>query len=263
MRVHFRLVSHYAEGRGLPSFASSLFLIFIGAIVAAAQSPDARVQVLVRSGQAALDAGDFARAASDFEQARRLSPEDLEVNRGLLLGYLQAGRLVEAAEIGRDAVARWPKDAQLWHWLGLVYFKQGQDELAMETLQRSERLDSARFNIHFDLALVLLQENQYSPAADELEKATKLKPSDTLSHLLLGRAYQNSNRTVQAVEQFQTALRLDPKIPLGHYHLGFAYASLGRNQEAIAEYEKEVTNTPDNPEVLYQLGRGLLEIGDS
>jgi tetratricopeptide (TPR) repeat protein len=264
MQVRFRRCSrsHHAGCLKLPWLASNLLLIFILSIVAAAQSPDQHVIVLLRSGQAALDAGDFARAASDFEQAERLSPDNLDVNRGLLLAYLQIGRLAQAAEIGRNAVARWPGDAQLWHWLGLAYFKAGQNGPALEALQRSEKLDSARFDIHFDRALVQLQQDQYPLAADELEKAIKLKPSDPLAHVLLGRAYQNSNRTLPAVEQFQIALRLDPKIPLGHYHLGFAYASLGRNQEAIEEYEEEIATAPENPEVLYQLGRSLLENGD-
>ena len=99
-------------------------------------------------------------------------------------------------------------------------------------LTRSEKLDSTRFDIHFDLALVLLQQNQSGEAAEELERAVKLQPSRALAHVLLGRAYQNTNRTLLAVEQFQTALHADPNTPLGHYHLGFAYASLGRTQEA-------------------------------
>ena len=142
------------------------------------------------------------------------------------------GRLTEAIQIGREAVARWPRDAQLQHWLGLAYFKAGQNAPALEALKRSESLDSGHFDIHFDLALVSLQQSQYAPAADELEKAIKFEPSHALAHVLLGRAYQNTNRTVQAIEQFQTALRTDPNTPLGHYHLGFAYASLGRNPEA-------------------------------
>ncbi len=191
---------------------------------------------LIREGQQALQADDFARAASYFERARQLAPENLEVNRGLLLSYLQLGRLDEAQSTGQAAVVRWPKDAQLQHWLGLVYFKKAQNSTALTWLQRSENLDSTQYDVHFDLALVLLSDANFSQAASELEKAIKLDPKAALAHVLLGRTYQNTNRTVQAIEQFQLALRLDPGISLGHYHLGFAYASLGRNQEAIVEY---------------------------
>ncbi len=224
-----------------------------------AQSPT--VQALLRSGHAALDADDYAGAAASFEHARQIAPDNLQANRGLVLSFLQWGRLTEAEQIGEEAVARWPRDAQLQHWLGLADFKAGQTAAALAALQRSEGLDGARFDIHFDLALVLLQQNQSAAAVEELQKAVKLQPSHALAHVLLGRAYQNTNRTLPAVQQFQIALRSDPNTPLGHYHLAFAYASLGRNQEAIAEYEKELTHSPENPQVLHQLGHCLLETG--
>ena len=213
--------------------------LLLGVYTAAcAQSPT--VQDLLRSGQAALDADDYAHAAASFERAKQVVPDNLQANRGLVLSFLQLGRLNEATQIGEEAVDRWPHDPQLQHWLGLAYFKAGKTGEALAALQRSEKLDSTRFDIHFDLALVLLQQNQSGEAAEELERAVKLQPSRALAHVLLGRAYQNTNRTLLAVEQFQTALHADPNTPLGHYHLGFAYASLGRTLEAIVEYEHEL-----------------------
>ncbi len=154
-----------------------LCLLWLTGITGWAQSPNASVQQLLRSGQTALDADDYAGAAHDFERARQIAPENLEANRGLVLSYLQMGRLREAIQLGSDAVARWPRDAELQHWLGLAYFKAGQNAPALAALQRSEAIASGSFDIHFDVALVLLQQSQYAPAADELEKAIKLQPS--------------------------------------------------------------------------------------
>ena len=246
----------------------SMFSLVLVLVLGAAAQPqksspqNSQLESLIRQGENALDAGDFASAASAFERARQMAPESLYANRGLLLSYLSEKRLGDAENIGQSAVAHWPQDAELQHWLGLVYFKQGRNTKALELLRGAENLNDSQFDIHFDTALVLLSDNQYPAAVNELEKALKLDPKAALAHVLLGRAYQNTNRTVQAIEQFQTALRLDPKIPLGHYHLGFAYASLGRNQQAIAEYEKEVIRAPDNPSVQYQLGHCLLEAGE-
>ena len=238
-----------------------LSFLLLGTLTSWAQSAS-QAEALVRSGQGALQAGDGARAAADFEKARQMAPGNLEANRGLLLTYLEAGRLRDAEAVGTDAAARWPQDAQIQHWLGLVYFKSGRNQQALAALERSGKLDGEHFDIHFDTSLVLLEMKQYPAAAEELEGAIRLKPSDAIAHVLLGRAYQNSNRTVQAIEQFQSALRLDPNVPLGYYHLGFAYASVGRNVEAIAEYEKEVVRSADNPNVRYELGHCLLETGD-
>jgi tetratricopeptide (TPR) repeat protein len=243
-------------------FRVAAFLVLLFALSAAAGSQDQRLSLLIREGQDALDARDFAHAAQVFEQAWHLAPESNQASRGLLLSYLEGGRLGEAEEIGQAAVARWPQDVELLHWLGLVYFKQHRNDLAVLQLQRAESLASSQYDVHFDLALVLLSDDHYSEAANELEKAVKIDPKAALAHVLLGRAYQNTNRSLQAVEQFQTALRLDPNLPLGHYHLAFAYASLGRNDEAIAEYERELQRSANNPSVLYQLGHCQVEAGE-
>ncbi len=240
--------------------AFALLVMFL-ALCGSAWGQEQKLPELLRDGRQALQANGFSRAARDFSQAILLAPENLEVNRGLLLSDLQVGRMDEAVRVGRAAVAKWPKDAQLQHWLGLVYFKEGQNSDALKWLRGSGQLAPTVADVPFDTALVLLSDTNYSDAAIELEKAIRLDSKSALAHVLLGRAYQNTNRTVQAVEQFQTALWLEPAVSLGHYHLGFAYASLGRNQEAIAEFEKEMQRSPSNPQVLFQLGHCELEAG--
>jgi tetratricopeptide (TPR) repeat protein len=233
-------------------------LLFAGAI---ASAQNERVADLVRQGQAAIQAEQFDRAAQAFEQARQIGPERKDVSRGLVLSYLQAGRLAEAEHVGAAALEHWPNDAELLHLLGLVYFKQQKNDLALSELQRAANLSPSRYDVHFDVALVLLSGDHYSEAAKELETAIKLDGKPALPHVLLGRAYQNTNRSMQAVREFQTALSSDPTLPLVHYHLGFAYESLGSNEAAIAEYEKEVRRSPNNPTVLYQLGHCQISAG--
>ena len=157
-----------------------LFLIVSLLGLAAGQSQPG-VQALIRSGQAALDSGNFARAVSDFQQAWQIAPENVEVNRGLLLSYLQAGDLNEAVQFGTTAVQHWPNDSQLQHWLGLAYFKSGSNADAVRVLRSAESLDVKSFDIHFDLALVLLAENQATPAAEE-PRSFALKPPSEASH---------------------------------------------------------------------------------
>src|SRR5579864_263797 len=163
--------------------STSLLLLYLTlALFARSQSGDQRVTAMIREGQSALDAGDFSRAVQEFENARQLAPENAEINRGLVLGYLQAGRLADAQKVAEFAVSRWPRDARLQHWLGLVYFKEGQHQNALQALQRSESLSPSSSDIHFDIALVYLSKNQYPSAADELEKAIKRDPSSALPH---------------------------------------------------------------------------------
>src|SRR6266496_516553 len=161
-----------------------IFLALLLALCPVSISQNQRLSSLIREGRTALDAGDFPSAARNFEQARQLAPDDLEANRGLLLSYLQEGRLEQAEEIGKIAVERWPREADLQHWLGLVYFKKSQNSAALAALQRAESLDPSRSDAHFDIALVFLSDSNDTEAALELEKAIKLDPKAALAHVL-------------------------------------------------------------------------------
>ena len=118
----------------------------------AAFGQSSRVLTLIQQGQTALDGGDFEHAVADFQQARELAPDSLKANRGLVLSYLQAGDLRDAAQVGTEALSRWPNDAQLQHWLGLVHFKAGQNARAQDLLEQSAKTDGRHFDIHFDLS---------------------------------------------------------------------------------------------------------------
>ncbi|MFZ0797513.1 MAG: tetratricopeptide repeat protein [Terriglobales bacterium] len=183
--------------------------------------------------------------------------------RQQLLQELESGEFRDAVLLGQQAVARWPSDAQIRHYLGLAYFKAGDLKQAQEQLTRARGLNPTDSATHFDLALVLLSQRDDGGAANELEATIRLSPpnANAIAHVLLGRAYLNSNRSLQAIEEFKTALKLDPAIKLGHYNLGFAYFSLGRNDEAIGEYKEELHRSGESPAVVYELGRSLLETG--
>jgi tetratricopeptide (TPR) repeat protein len=120
---------------------ASIFLLRAGSLGIVSPQGAPQVQSLVRDGQRAIEAGNFARAVNDFEQAYQSAPDSLEVVRGLLLSCLQTGQLPRAIELGREAIDRWPKDAGLRHWLGLAYFKSQQIPLAKEELRRAMELD--------------------------------------------------------------------------------------------------------------------------
>ena len=210
-----------------------------------------------------MEQGDYSAAIRAFESVCEIAPDRPEPFRALLLAYLQAERFGDALRTGQEAIAKWPNDAELRHWVGLAYFKTGRNQEARDELQRSKELDPRNPATSFDLALVCMTLKDYAAASHALGTALKIQPSNALAHLLLGRAYQNSNRSEDAVREFQTALKLDPEVPLGHYHLGFAYESIGKTDAALAQYQVEVSRTPGNAQAHYQYGHCLLNAGDA
>src|SRR5205809_6942873 len=178
MRIYYcrvRPSTHGVLPQSRRAFAFIVVIVFcLGIERAMPQSQNSDIQRLLKQGQAALDANDFVAATSAFEQAQQAAPDNLIATRGLMLSYLRSGRSPETVDLGTKAVAHWPNDAQLQHWLGLAYFEQKLVDPALHALRRSEALDGSKFGIHFDIALVLLSQEQYSPAAEELENAVRL-----------------------------------------------------------------------------------------
>ena len=129
------ILGHFRTRQTTVPVAAALAAVLVFAPVALAQGE--RLADLLRQGQAALQAEEFNRAARVFEQAQQISPNRKDVNRGLLLSYLQLGRLADAEAIGTAAVTRWPNDPELLHWLGLAYFKEHKNDLAIPQLQHA------------------------------------------------------------------------------------------------------------------------------
>ena len=88
-------------------------VFFLLIVTGTSQSQKPELDRLLERGQLALNAGDFAAATSEFEQAQQLAPDNLSANRGLMLSYVQSGRLPEAVDLGTKAVAHWPNDGPI------------------------------------------------------------------------------------------------------------------------------------------------------
>src|SRR6266404_4564032 len=160
----------------------TIFLLSLGLVSSAplslAQLLSAEAKSALRIGQASLERGDFPAAVGALEKAYGLAPDSPEVVRSLLLSYLHAGQVATALRLGRQATERWPQDPHLHHWLGLAYFKSGQNSEAHTELKQAVELDDASFGGHFDLALVQLALQDYAEASGHLEKALQIHPSD-------------------------------------------------------------------------------------
>src|SRR5947207_4286452 len=61
-----------------------LISVVIACTSTAAQSPNPTLEIALQHGRAALETGDYTHATDDFERARQLAPDNLQVNRGLL-----------------------------------------------------------------------------------------------------------------------------------------------------------------------------------
>ena len=112
----------------------------------------------------------------------------------------------EAEKILQMVMRAAPNHARGLHEYGLLKFKQGQGEEALDLLRR----------------------------------AATLAPEEVLYHANLGVAFQRLDRLYEAEAAYRRALELKPDAPSGHFNLGLALQKQERNSEAETAYRRAV-----------------------
>jgi tetratricopeptide (TPR) repeat protein len=176
------------------------------------------------------------------------------------LGWLTARRNeVYRSSIGlwQDTVARRPENFRAHNCLGVVLFKAGRIEEAIQSYDTALRLRPAYPEAHNNLGYALTEAGRIPAAIKELEIALRMEPDYAIAHNNLGNALLKSGRVADAIAHYQAALRLEPDFAQAHYDLGNARLATGRTAAAIESYEAALRLEPDNADTHYNLGNAL------
>lgn len=131
----------------------------------------------------------------------------------------------------QKAIELAPDMAQAYNNLGLCYYRQNRNQLAIVNYQKAIDLNLKSGHPYawpyLNLAVTERVLNQRSEAEAHLREAIRLDPNLALAHFQLGNILEDSGQTNDAIGQFQTAARLDPGYAEPHYALARIYRKLG------------------------------------
>ena len=166
-------------------------------------------------GMEAWDAGDFPRAAEQFEKA----------------------------------VALFPEYDSAFNNLGVMYIRMNQPEKARAAFERSVALNDKNADADRNLARILMGENNFARAEELLKKSLMVEPLNPITLTLLCAAEMESGQDEAAVATARKVHQLPHEgYPLAHYVAGQALEHEGRKQEAYTEYETYLHEAPSGPE---------------
>ena len=116
--------------------------------------------------------------------------------------------------------------------------------------------------VYCQFAIAYGQIGQNEKAMELLEKAVTIDPSENQAWFNLGVAYFQLGRYQEAIDAFRKTIDLVPDSINAYIALGSIYDGMGRFTEGLELYKQAEKFAPQNPQVLYGLGRFYLKTGD-
>jgi tetratricopeptide (TPR) repeat protein len=132
-----------------------------------------------------------------------------------------------------------PDMAQAYNNLGLCYYRQNRNGLAIASYQKAIGLNLKSGHPdawpYLNLAITERSLNQPREAEAHLRGAIRLDPALAPAHFELGKILEGNGQMKDAIDQFQAAARLDPGYAEPHYALAHIYQKLGDTADAKRE----------------------------
>lgn len=164
----------------------------------------------------------------------------------LTRALLAEGRVDEALEQARYAVARDPELATARFNLGIALARAGQLDEAERELRESRRLEPAfEPDVLGELGTIAAWRGDLDGAERLMLLSIALDPDQALVHHNLGLVRRLQGRLDEAIVKYRDALRLDPDSVAFQNDLAYALALDGRAQEARNRYQAALALDPD------------------
>jgi superkiller protein 3 len=186
-------------GAALLPFAGSVFAQTVGTSRTKIPQDPAAIELnrLLAAAQDAVNKGDYASAAQDYQAYLAKKPDDAVVHYDLGYAYTALQKPAEAKSEYEKAIALDPKMAAAYQNLG-----------------------------------VTLIPTDPAAAIEPLEHAAELMPEDARTKWLLGIALEATKKDAPAIAQYQAAEKLDAKNVEIRNSLGFALLRTGHASDA-------------------------------
>ena len=104
-----------------------------------------------------------------------------------------------------------PRSAPAYYVAGLAYHAQGNSAASIEAFRKALQLDPSDSWWHFYFGRVLAEAGQNQEAVDELERSLELHENNPGALSLLGSLYADLGRPNRAMGAYASSLRLRPE----------------------------------------------------
>lgn len=136
---------------------------------------------------------------------------------------------------------------------GKQFYRDDQDEQAVQAFQEAVKLDPELAEAHFRLGLGYEalgkreeSEKEYKKAVESYKKYLADHEDDSEAHYDLGQTYAGLGQYSEAIREYRLATKLKEDDPDMFYDLGVAHTKLAQYDAAAAAFSKSLEIDPDN-----------------
>ncbi|MEN8134133.1 MAG: tetratricopeptide repeat protein [Thermodesulfobacteriota bacterium] len=176
--------------------------------------------------------------------------------------HYQAGRLKEAEDCCRAALASGQHHPDALHLLGMICQQTGDDLNAIIFIKKAISITPEKFFYHLNLGNIYFSQKNHVKAEVCYQKALELNPNFIPTMIHLAENLEHSQRNQEAIDYYQKALTIEQNNSLALSGLGNALLDTGMIEDSIATFRKLVKTAPDSADSYYNLGNALMRFGD-
>ena len=199
-----------------------------------------------------LVAGCASQPSSNSE-ARRVSPEVVQRQLDLGIGYLRQGDYQRAKEKLNRALDIDPKNATVHATFGLLFQLEGEYDLAERYFRDAVRYDPQSAQARNSFGAFLFSQKRYGEAVEQLELASENRfyPNRPTVFENLGVAYLRLGDTAKAEFAFTRATQLNPEQSRALLELAEIKFEQQQYTESRVLYSRHTRVSPKSPKALW------------
>ncbi|HEV8146421.1 MAG TPA: tetratricopeptide repeat protein, partial [Bryobacteraceae bacterium] len=230
-------------------------------------NPDSH-PVLLASGLAEQERGQYERAIRDYTRATELNPTSSDGWRRLANVYNATNRPEEAIATYRKAIAAQPDYYLQYIAFGNFYLNRNEYSQAEQQYRRVTSSAPELADGHMNLGLALMRQGRFADAEASMTRALSLRRTPLLLSNL-GSLYYAQERFTEAERFYKECVESQPSA-LRYRNLGDAYRHLRKRKEAQQAYlagqklaEQEVARNPRQASARVRLAILCAFLGES
>jgi len=211
--------------------------------------------LLPHLGFAYQELGQYDKAISAFEEARKLSPDDPAVAGYLIDAHLAAKKYGAAADVAKAALKQHPNDLRLTRLQARALRLNGKTDQGIAVLEEAVKNHSGEPLAYIALAQIYSEADRGPQAVRVLQDAQAKFPTVNAIAFELGTVFDKQKKFAEAESAFKQVLTRDPENATALNYLGYMLAERGeRLDESVSYLKKALQIEPENGSFLDSLG---------